>query len=361
MSRDTSPPSGYRLDNPARTGGGAGAAAPERQLPSNPSWLKVISTTLRLWLRRRVLHVPDAGRVGSARRGRLAVLLATAIVIIGGGIAAGIMLTAPSAAVTGHPASTQPSLTPGQLAARQAAQAAARANTAAAAAWIAAQVAPGTVIGCDPAACAAILQAGYPTSGQVVLQPGVRLPGPGALIVATGIIRGQYRAQLTASAPEAIAAFGSGAEAVQVRVAVPGGSQAYSQAASAAVTARSSAGQALLASRNMHASGKTRNSISSGRLDPRVTGALHQLAVHYSVYVVRLADTGPGFAGTLPYRMAEVAVVTTQAGRHRVSDLAGMEKLLRADPAGDRPQLSTARLADGKRVLRIWFPAPTPQ
>ena len=79
MSRDTSPPSGYRLDNPARTGGGAGAAAPERQLPSNPSWLKVISTTLRLWLRRRVLHVPDAGRVGSARRGRLAVLLATAV------------------------------------------------------------------------------------------------------------------------------------------------------------------------------------------------------------------------------------------------------------------------------------------
>ena len=62
-----------------------------------------------------------------------------------------------------------PALTPAQGQAQATAAAQTAANGRAAAAWIAAQVSGQAVIGCDPAMCAAILAAGYPGGGQVIL------------------------------------------------------------------------------------------------------------------------------------------------------------------------------------------------
>ncbi len=286
-----------------------------------------------------------------------------AVLVIAGGAAA-IALTANSHAGGGaaRHVSARPKLTPAQATARAAAAAAAAANDQAAARWIAAQVGPGLVIGCDPATCAAILVAGYPTGGQVVLQSGASLPGPGSLVVATAAVRAQYGAQLPDAVPAVIASFGSGAQAVQVGVVVPGGQQAYHQDASDARAARLSAGRKLLADSRVHARGVIRTELGAGRVDPRLITVLRRLAARYPVDVVHFGDTGPQTGGTVPFRMAEVAVLSgrVRAGRHAGNDLAGLEKLLNSQPARYRAELIPKRLAGGARVLEIKFLAPSP-
>jgi hypothetical protein len=366
VSSETSRPSRYQLADPARAGGEPGGAPAGPRRPSNPSWIKVIGTTLRLWLRRRVLRVPDSQRIGPRHAGRIAVVLAV-VVVIAAGVAA-IALTVHKQAAGGHRphAAARLNVTPARAAAQAAAATAAQANGAAAARWIAAQVGRGLVIGCDPATCAAIIAAGYPTGGQVVLQPGVRLPGPGSLIVATAAVRAAYGARLDSLAPAVIASFGTGAEAVQVAVAVPGGQQAYGQAASKALTARRHAGRALLTDRKVLARGAIRTDLGSGRVDPRLITVLRKLAARYPVHLVHLGDTGPRAGRAMPFRMAQVAVPSSR-GRHRRrsehrrrSDLRGMEKLLRSQPARYRAELLPKRLAHGMRVLEIKFLAPSP-
>jgi len=359
VSSGTSRPSGYRLEDPARSGGGSGDAAAGSRRPSNPPWIKVIGTTLRLWLRRQVLRVPDSERIGRRYSGRVAALLAAAAVIAGGAVAIGVTLHAHAAG-----SHRQPDFgvtlkgTPGR--ADTQAAAAAQANGAAAARWIAAQVRHGRVIGCDPATCAAILAAGYPTGGQVVLQPGVQLPGPGSLIVATAAVRAQYGAQLASRAPAIIASFGTDAQAVQVAVVVPGGQQAYSQAANRALAVRRHAGRTLLTDRRVHARGAIRTDLGTGRVDPRLIAVLRRLAARYPIYLVHFGDIGPRADWAMPFRMAEVAGSSDRSALRGGSDLRGMEKLLKNQPARYRAELLQKRLADGMRVLEIKFLAPSP-
>jgi len=358
VSSDTSPPSEYQLETPARTGGGSGGTVTDRQQPATPSWLKVIGTTIRLWFRRRVLHIPDSGKISRARRAGLATVLIIVAVAAAGGVAAAVKLTAKSSAAgsSDQRPAVRRHLTPAQAAAA----AAALANGKAAAIWVAGHVGHGLVIGCDPATCAAILAAGYPTGGQVVLRRGASLPGPGAVIVATPAVRSLYGLQLASGAPAVIAAFGSGAGAVQVRVAVAGGPQAYSQAASRALSARRRAGHKLLQQPNLHVRAVAKKDIGSGLVDPRLTAVLRRLAARYPVFVVRFGDAGPLAGRTVPFRMVEIAVPAPQAGIQMASELAGMKKLLRKLPAPDRPELMPMRKVHGKRVLDLTFLAPSP-
>jgi hypothetical protein len=327
---------------------------PRRQ--SNPSWAKVIATTLRLWLRRHVLHVPDSERIGTRHKGRVAAVVAAVVVIAGGAVTVALTVHAQASGNHGPQAGARPRLTPAQAAAAAAAQA----NSQAAARWIAAQVGPGLVIGCDPATCAAILASGYPTGGQVVLQPGVHLPGPSSLIVATAAVRALYGAQLGNAVPAVIASFGTGAQAVQVGLVVAGGAPAYQQAADKALAARRHAGRKLLKDREVHARGAIRTDLGSGLVDPRLIAVLHRLATRYGINLLHFGDRGPQAGDTMPFRMAEVAVPSGRAGRSPSSALAGMEKLLRSQPAVDRAELIPKRLADGIRVLEIKFLAPSP-
>jgi hypothetical protein len=361
VSGDSSRPSGYRLENPVRPGGGAGGSASDRQQLATPSWLKVIGTTIRLWLRRRVLRVPDAGTISGARHARLAAVLTIVVVVVAGGAVTAVTLSAKSpAAGRGNQVAGRVRLTPAQAAAEAAAAAAAQANGKLAASWFATQVGHGLVIGCDPATCAAILAAGYPTGGQVVLQPGVSLPGPGSLIVASAAVRAQYGLQLASRAPEVLAAFGTGASAVQVRLAVAGGAQAYGQAARSALGARRRAGHKLLQVRNVHARKVSKQDLSSGRVDPRLTAALRRLAAHYPVVLVHFGDAGPLAGGAVPFRMAVIAVPTTRLRSRRVSELRAIEKLLKKQPAGDRAELTPKHVAGGMLVLELRFLAPGP-
>ena len=366
MSSDTSPPSRYRLDSPARTGGAAaGAPAPRSPLPAEPSWTKVIGTTLRLWVRRHLLHVPDTGKIGRARTAGVATAAAVIVVAVVAAItAAAIALS--SAPVSHHArqhAQTKPPLTAAQKQAQAAAARAAAANSTAAATWIAAQVSEQIVIGCDPATCAAILSAGYGNGGEVVLQPGVRLPSSGALVVATPAVRAQYGAELEATAPELIAAFGSGPQAVQVRVVVPGGQAAYSAAASSAIAAGRSAGLKLIADGKVRVHPAAWLDLTAGLVDQRLLTVLQGLGTRYSIDIYSFADGGPvagspvagspSTASSAPYRLAQIVGLTRR-------EVAGAVKLLKALPNESRPALAVAHLPGGKYGLTIRFKAPSP-
>ncbi|HEY2314770.1 MAG TPA: hypothetical protein VGH96_14230 [Streptosporangiaceae bacterium] len=373
MSSDTSPPSGYRLDNPARTAGATSASggnAPVRQISGGarrmgqsaaaPSWIKVIGTTLRLWVRRRVLRVPDTGRVGRARRAGFAAVIVVAVAAVA--VTAVVELTgSPASQRTRQHAATTPRLTPAQKRARAAAAAQAAANGTAAVDWIAAEVSQQAVIGCDPATCAAILTAGYAGGGKIVLQPGALLPAVGALVVATPAVRAQYGAQLATTAPAVIASFGSGAEAVQVRVVVAGGQAAYSQAASSAIAARRNAGIKLIGNGRVRVRAAAREDLAGGLVDPRLLTVLQRLATRYPVTISRFGDAGPNADTSTPFRLAEIIGLTTQHRRGQTSELAGAEKLLEHQPSGYRAALTVVRLAGGKYGLKIQFAAPSPQ
>jgi hypothetical protein len=356
VSSDTSPPPGYRLDGPARTGGAAAdAPAPRPLVIAEPSWTKVIGTTLRLWVRRRILHVPDTGRIGRARGAGVAALAAVIVVaVVAGAVAAVVALTsapAPQHAAR-HPV-TKPPLTPAQKQAQAAAARALAANSTAAAIWIAAQVSEQAVIGCDPATCAAILSAGYGSGGQVVLQPGVRLPPAGALVVATPAVRSQYGAGLVTTAPEVIAAFGTGPQAVQVRVVVPGGQAAYSQAVSSAITASRSAALRLIGDSAVRVHPAARLDLTAGLVDLRLLTVLQRLAAHYPVDIYSFAEGGPVAGGSVPFRLALLTGLTRR-------QVAGAEKLLKALPDQLRPALAVVRLPGGKYAMPIRFKAPSP-
>jgi len=354
VSSDTSPSSG-RLDAPARTVGGAGGAVTRRQLPvTDPPWLKVIGTTLRLWLRRRVLRVPDSGTVSKLRRAGL-----TATVIVAAAVAVGATVLL-AGSQPGHAARqprqhapAKPVVTP--------AQAAATANGQAAAAWIEAQVSQQVMVDCDPAMCADLQAAGYPAGQLVVLQPGGNLPAGGAtatLIADTALLR-SYSARLDAAAPAVIASFGAGPETVQLRLVMAGGATGYQRSASKALAARRAAGRALVLAGQLHMQATAKQDLRAGLIDPRLILVLGRLARRDSVYVVRFSDAGPLADPSLPFRAAEIDGFVTRQGNRKVTELPQVLKLLEAQPAPYRPELTVTHQA-GRTVVTIQFPAPSP-
>ena len=352
VSSDTSPPSGYRLDSPAPTGGATGGA-PARMAPiAEPSWVKVIGTTLRLFVRRRILRVPDARKIDRARK--IAVAAVAAIVVLAV-VAAVVALTgAPASHHAAHSRTTKPALTRAQKLARAAEARAVAANTTAAAAWIATEVRQNAVIGCDPATCATIAQAGYGNSGQVVLKRGVALPAAGAVVVATPAVRAQYGAQLPMTAPEIIAVFGAGQEVVQLRVVVAGGQAAYSQAASSAFTARQSAGLKLIGNHKVHVYPAPRLALTGGLVDARLLTALQVLAARGSIDIYSFTDAGPVVSSSAPYRQAEIIGLTTRRAANAIA------RQLTALPASIRPAVAVVRAPAGNFGVTLRFKAPSP-
>jgi hypothetical protein len=350
VSSDTSPPSGYRLDSPGGPAGVTGGS-PARRPPitTEPSWTKVIGTTLRLFVRRRILRVPDGGKIGRTRRTALA-----AVIVVAVAAAVVALIGAPASHRAALQRTTRPALTPAQKQAQAAATRATAANTTAAATWIAAEVSGQVVVGCDPSTCAAIQLAGYGNGGQVVLQPGVRLPSPGALVVATPAVRAQYGAQLAATAPAIIAAFGAGPQVVQVRVVVAGGQAAYSEAVTSAITARRSAAATLIGNRRVHVYPAPRLDLTAGLVDPRLLTVLQRLAARNPVDIYSFSDRGPAADNSAPFRQAEIIGLTSRRA------IAAIVKQLTALPDSSRPALAIVRGPGGNYGLTLRFKAPSP-
>jgi hypothetical protein len=328
---------------------GEQATRDSRQL--DPSWPSVAATTIRLWLER---HGRGDQRSASRRQRGVLVLSAVAAMALGALVTLAFthtgQKTAPAAAsdaaASAAPSGAAPSTNALQVAA---------ANRSQAAAWIAQQVLPGTVIGCDPEMCAALEAAKVPAGSLYTLQPTTPDPLNSVVVVATPAVRNQFGSRLASVyAPQLIASFGTGAERIDVRYVVPGGTAAFEASLAQDRSIRITAGKQLLNNKNVRASAQARAALLAGNVDPRLLVTLSALAHKMPVQLVVFDDSSPGASSAVPLRGAQIGTTT----------FTGLSAMLAFLAAQRTPYLSAVhqlgKSASGQSVVIVQFDAPGP-
>ena len=233
-------------------------------------------------------------RKSSPGRNRRLVGLAAALLLVIGGVTAGL-------AFTGH-RPHHDHLTGSDSVATVAV------NRDHAAAWIARQVSPGAMVSCDPVTCVLIESDGFPASHVQALGTGQATPLSSNLVVATPSVRHQFGARLASVlAPGLLATFGSGGEQVGVRVVAPHGAAAYRAALHADLQNRRLSGAGLSGSNRIQAPSAARKQLVAGQVDSRLVIALALMASLHPVDLVAFGDGGPDLAAA-PFRSAELSL-----------------------------------------------------
>jgi hypothetical protein len=291
---------------------------------AEPSWPRVLATTVRLWLKRR-----------NPRRARWAVLLLVLAVAAG----SAVLLAQRAAHGTRHrPAGAGP----------------------AAERWVAAQVSHSVSVSCDPATCAALQQRGFPATNLVTLHPEAPRPLDSGLIVATAAVRTELGRQLALDAPVVMASFGRGTAGIQIRAVAPAGAAAYLTQFRADARARKSVGTELLGNPAVQADPAASRQLSGGRADARLIALVGIIAALHPVHLVSFGGASPGAAPGVPLRSLVLYGVThgVTAGTAFLGSLRGL--LLAQHPSYRPAGIQAVRLATGQDALRIWFAAPEP-
>ena len=343
------PPGGMLLNLEPRSRPAAPAAAGTvpsvitsgKRPAAEPSWGRVLATTLRLWLLRQV----------TVRRWRTAgVVTAAAVVTVGALALSGVFSGTAAPGARGRAASTpsparataRPSVT--QQSATQPVVAQPSPVQAAAAAWIASQLGSNAIIGCDPLICTALQARGVTAARLMPLTPGAPGPHGATVVVTSDPAAAQY-------APAVLASFGSGATQVDVRATEPGGAAAYQTALRADQSARMSAGSQLLRNKRIHFSAADAAELRAGQVDTRLLATLAALSSQYSFSVTAFGDASPGVAAL--YRQATI----TAAGQ----DLTAALALLRAQVPPFLPAVAViVNPGTGQAALNVQYAAPSP-
>ena len=157
-----------------------------------------------------------------------------------------------------------------------------------------------------------------------------------------------------------IASFGYGRLRIDIRAIAPHGAAAYAAALSADLQARRASGAEILRSNRILTSAAASRQLSAGQVDSRLLITIAGLAARHPVRIVAFGDSAPGAGPGSPFRSADLADATAADGASP-GYVRSMLAFLHAQRA---PYLAahagTARLADGRTVLRIEFAAPSP-
>ncbi len=325
-----------RPHEPTATGTVPSLATPRKPSAAEPSWGRVLATTLRLWLLRQATVRRWRTTGGAAAAAAVTVAALALSGVFSGAAAPAARARAAStpspARATAHPSAAHPS-------AAQPAIAQPSPVRAAAAAWIAGQLGSDAIIGCDPAMCTALQARGVTAARLMPLKPGA--PDPrGAIVVVTS------DPAATEYAPAVIASFGSGATQVNVRATEPGGAAAYETALRADQTARMSAGSQLLRNNRIHFTAADAAKLRAGQVDARLLAMLAALSSQYAFSVTAFGDAAPGVAAL--YREATITAAD--------KDLAAGLALLKAQV----PPFLPAQAEIVNAALNIEYAAPSP-
>lgn len=230
-----------------------------------------------------------------------------------------------------------------------------------AAAWVAGQVSRASTVSCDPVMCQALEAHGIPAASVLELRPGEADPLRSGVIVVTPAVRSVVGSRLIAAdAPVAIASFGSGSGRIDVRAIAPRGAAAYLSALRADVHARKLGGRQLLDSPRVTMPATVRRQLAGGQVDSRLLVVIVSLAAHAPVSVAAFGDLPPGASPGVPLRSADLSAASGTA-RPGSARMRWMSHFLRAQRGSYRPaHITMVRLAGGRKVLRIEFPAPSP-
>jgi hypothetical protein len=229
----------------------------------------------------------------------------------------------------------------------------AAANRGQAAAWIAQQVLPSVLIGCDPLMCQALEAADVSASRLSVVQPSAPDPLGVEVIVATPALRSQFGPRLaTVYAPLVLASFGSGAQRIDIRYLAPGGTAAFEASLAPAERARIGAGRQLLSNKNVRASAQAQTALLAGDVDPRLLVTLGLLADEMPLRLVAFDDSSPGSSSDIPLRGAEI-------GAPASAGLSAMLAFLAQQTTYQPSQYREARTVGGQ-VVTVQYDAPGP-
>jgi hypothetical protein len=311
---------------------------------ADPSWATVAVTTVRLW-RQRHSHQ-------DRRRRQRGVLALSAVAAMGLGALITLAFThqgeQAQKASSARPTEPAPS-TPSTPSALQIAAA----NRDQAAAWIAQQVLPSALIGCDPLMCQALETANVSASRLSVVQPSAPDPLGVEVIVATPALQSQFGPRLaTVYAPLVLASFGSGAQRIDIRYLSPGGTAAFEASLAAAKRSRIQAGQQLLSNKHVQASAQARGALLAGDVDPRLLITLGLLAHEIPVRLVLFDDPSPGASSAVPLRGAEI-------GASASAGLSAITAFLAQQTTYQPSQYHEVRIA-GAQVVTVQYDAPGP-
>jgi hypothetical protein len=310
----------------------------------DPSWATVVVTTLRLWLQR---HTHRGRRPASRRQRGVLVLSAAAAMALGAVVTLAFTRQGEQAQKTSSVQSADPdSSTPSAL------QTAA-ANRGQAADWIAQQMLPSVLIGCDSLMCQALQAANVSASRLSVVQPAAPDPLGVEVIVATPALRSQFGPRLaTVYAPLLLASFGSGAQRIDIRYLAPAGTAAFEASLVSARSARIQAGQQLLTNKNVQASAQARGALLAGNVDPRLLITLGLLVHEMQVRLVIFDDPSPGVSSAVPLRGAEI-------GTSDSAGLSAMLAFLTQQTTYQPSHFGQIRIASGQ-VVTMQYDAPGP-
>ena len=229
----------------------------------------------------------------------------------------------------------------------------AAANRSQAADWIAQQMLPSVLIGCDPLMCQALQAANVSASRLSMVQPSAPDPLGVEVIVATPALRSQFGPRLaTVYAPQVLASFGTGTQRIDIRYLAPGGTAAFEASLASTRRARIQAGQQLLSNKNVLASAQAHGALLAGNVDPRLLITLGLLAHEMQVRLVIFDDPSPGVGSAVPLRGAEIGA-TGSAGLSAV--LAFLTQQTTYQPS----HFSQIRIASGQ-VVTMQYDAPGP-
>jgi hypothetical protein len=305
---------------------------------AEPSWGRVLATTARLAVSRR-LRVAGLRRRASGSRpwpARKRWRFVTLVLALAGVMVTVLWLTggldsAPSQAARVSAAGAGP---PSVAAGTQAR----------AAAWIAGQVSGDAIVACYPGMCAVLQEQGVAAGRLMPLRSAAASPRGAGVLVASPSAGGQLAGRY---APALIASFGSGDNRVEVRAVEPGGASAYRAALRADLAARRAAGSQLLRNSHIRFSGPDGGQLRAGEVDTRLLATLAALASQYSFRVTGFGDAAPG----APVLFRQVAI--TGIGR-------GLPAALDMVRAQNPPYLPALATAVGQTGLSIEFAAPSP-
>jgi hypothetical protein len=311
----------------------------------------VLGTTARLWLERRGLRQAP-GPYGSRSRSRTVALLALVIVVFAAGaLTVGLIWRSSPSTPDRRPASQPPGSGAG----------AAAVTRTEAARWVAGQVSPGAIVGCDPVMCDALEVQHFPAGSLLTLDPSATDPLGSTVVVATAAVRSDFGTRLTSEyAPVSLAAFGSGTARIEILVVASRGAAAYRQALKADQGARRQTGAQLAGNPFLRPSAAARADLTGGRVDSRLMATLgllmgQQLAGQRGVSLFAFGSAPAGADPAVPLRTAQL-VAPPHAGASYLTDL---RSLLRQQIAPYLAStISITRLQHGRTVLLVGFDAP---
>jgi len=325
------------------------AGPPARRPAAQPSWGTVLATTFRLWLQR---------RMEKTRWRVLAGLLIAAILFGAGAVTVALTRHTPASSPSG--ASQGGGTTggvPGNGGGALAAVTAARKH---AAAWVAQQVNSDEVVGCDPIMCAALEAVHIQANRLLMLAPSQQDPLGSEILLDTATLRSQFGARLeTVYAPVSLAAFGTGAARVEVRVVAPDGARHYLAELAGDVAARKSAGAEMLHNHSIHATPAARRQLAAGEVDTRLMEMLVTLSSSHPVDIISFGTNQAGASPGVPLRSAEIAGAPGP-GSTPAASVQALRRFLIAQQTTYHPSvIAVVKTTSRRTVLEVEYPAPS--